>query len=79
MFLMARRLSTKLSRPLQHAKKVTNEPKTATSQQDTTAKPAEDTETNPWSHFAAFNSMEDYVDVTLIQYNKQEDDQDKKP
>ncbi|ETI33086.1 hypothetical protein F441_20080 [Phytophthora nicotianae CJ01A1] len=79
--MLARRLSTRVSMsvPLQHAKKAKNAAKTATAQQDTSTKPAEDKETNPWSHFTAFNSMEDYVDVTLIQYNNQENDKDEKP
>ncbi|KAF4043485.1 hypothetical protein GN244_ATG04182 [Phytophthora infestans] len=77
--MLARRLSTKASRSLQHTQKIKNGVKTATSQQDAATKPAESTEMNPWSHFTAFNSMEDYVDVTLIQYNNQEeDDEDKK-
>lgn len=75
-----RLLSTKVSRPLQHAKKVEDGAKTASSQQDSTEKAANDTETSPLSHFAAFTSMENYVDVTLIQYSKEDaEDDDKKP
>ncbi|KAG6610626.1 uncharacterized protein IUM83_06598 [Phytophthora cinnamomi] len=64
--LSRRLLSTKVSKPLQHATKAA---KTATSRQDATAQAAESADANPWGHFAAFSSMEDYVDMTLIQYN----------
>ncbi|POM61947.1 hypothetical protein PHPALM_28952 [Phytophthora palmivora] len=76
--MLRRCLSTKVSR-LQHVKKVENGPKNASSQQKPTDRAAEDTNANPMSHFAAFTSMDNYVDVTLIQYNKDHDDSDKKP
>ncbi|KAG7390814.1 hypothetical protein PHYPSEUDO_006636 [Phytophthora pseudosyringae] len=74
--MLRRLLSTKVSRSLQHAEKAENGAKTASSRQDATDKAAEKAAANSWSHFAAFRSMDDYVDVTLIQYNKAEDDGD---
>ncbi|RMX68927.1 hypothetical protein KXD40_007855 [Peronospora effusa] len=47
---------------------------TASSQQLPTKKTPDDSEINPLSHFAAFTSMENYVNVTLIQYNKKKED-----
>ncbi|KAL3658961.1 hypothetical protein V7S43_016099 [Phytophthora oleae] len=65
-------LSTKVLRPLQPAEKVDKgiKQEAAASQKEA--------EMGPWSHFAAFNSMEDYVDTTLIQYNKEDEDSDNK-
>ncbi|KAK1929618.1 hypothetical protein P3T76_014835 [Phytophthora citrophthora] len=75
---ICRMLSTKVLRPLQPPQKVDKGIKTATLQQNTAVSEKIE-ELSPWSHFAAFNSMEDYVDTTLIQYNKEDEDSDKKP
>ncbi|KAG1694008.1 hypothetical protein DVH05_022026 [Phytophthora capsici] len=67
-------LSTKML-PFQ---KADNGIKTATSQMDPVASEKK-AEMSSWGHFTAFNSMEDYVDTTLIQYNKEDEDNDKEP
>ncbi|KAH7462104.1 uncharacterized protein KRP23_13964 [Phytophthora ramorum] len=75
--LMRRLLSTKVSRPLPHAKKVENAAsaqEVAGVEPDKSIRESAAAKNNPWSHFAAFSSMDDYVDVTLIQYNKDDDD-----
>lgn len=33
---------------------------------------------NPWSHFQAFSGMDEYMDVTLIQYRNEEPTSEKK-
>ncbi|OWZ16836.1 hypothetical protein PHMEG_0009320 [Phytophthora megakarya] len=76
--MLVRRFS-KVSRLPQSAKKVTNEAKTAPSQQNSADQAAEDTKTDPLSHFGVFRSMDNYVDVTLIQYNNEDQDSDEKP
>jgi hypothetical protein len=35
----------------------------------------EDAKANPWGHFSAFRSMEDYVDATLIQYHEEDENE----
>ncbi|GMF46418.1 unnamed protein product [Phytophthora fragariaefolia] len=73
-----RLLSTKASSPLQPSSKAERVSKTAAVQKEPSDEPRESAEANPWSHFAAFSSMDDYVDVTLIQYNNKKDKEDKK-
>ncbi|GMF20273.1 unnamed protein product [Phytophthora lilii] len=77
--MFTRHLS-KVSRPLQRAKQVEQASKTAAQQHKKEEKAVDTAESDPWSHFAAFNSMDDYVDVTLIRYNKKEkeDNEDEK-
>lgn len=67
-----RLLSTKVSRPLQPVTKTESKTNSAAAQQDAGAKVNDRSDANPWSHFAAFSSMDDYVDVTLIQYGNDE-------
>lgn len=74
---MRRLLSTKVSRPLQ-ATKTESVPKTAPTQKPATTETADSSDASAWSHFAAFSSMEDYVDVTLVQYTNNKPKKDEK-
>ncbi|KAE9028217.1 hypothetical protein PR002_g10457 [Phytophthora rubi] len=62
-----RLLSTKVSRSLQGTK-TESVPKNTPTHQPATTEKADSSDASAWSHFAAFSSMEDYVDVTLVQY-----------
>uniref|UniRef100_A0AAV1UMN2 Uncharacterized protein n=1 Tax=Peronospora matthiolae TaxID=2874970 RepID=A0AAV1UMN2_9STRA len=70
-----RRFSTKVAKPLhQHSKKVENKTnQEASLQRKSTAEVAVNTESNFLSHFAAFDSLEHYVDVTMVEYTKKDD------
>ena len=66
-----RLLSTKVAQLTKMEKEV---PYTASSQQIPTKNASAESDISHLSHFAAFTSMENYVAVTLIQYNKEKED-----
>ncbi|CEG43991.1 uncharacterized protein PHALS_14764 [Plasmopara halstedii] len=69
-------LSRRLSNVAKHAVNVLTKTKAANSKQDSALMSAEETTNDPCSHFAAFKNIEDYLNVTLIQYVKREEDGD---
>ncbi|KAI9914600.1 hypothetical protein PsorP6_007214 [Peronosclerospora sorghi] len=64
-----RRFSTKrVSSPLQRIAKEKTTPSPHASSEN--PRDNDSASTSPWNHFEAFTSMDNYVDVTLIQYNQ---------
>ncbi|KAF1321928.1 hypothetical protein FI667_g11620, partial [Globisporangium splendens] len=60
-----------------HDKAFASDPSADKKPRDAIAAQSDDDAKNPWSHFQAFSGMDEYMDVTLIQYKNDESTRDK--